>query len=145
MTERRDRAQGSRRRAPDPDDIRVGGPATAPPAEEPGGLAALDDVDAPVYTIGQAAELLGVPVAALRRLDEAGAVHPARSDGRQRRYSRRQLRLVHRVLGLVAEGTTIAAASRIAGLEGEVDDLRDQLEQAAGRPDASDDRHPRDG
>jgi MerR family transcriptional regulator, heat shock protein HspR len=144
MTERRDRAEGSGRRALDPDRVRVRGPAASPAADEPAGLAALDDVDAPVYTIGQAAELLGVPVAALRRLDEAGAVHPARSDGRHRRYSRRQLRLAQRVLTLVSEGTTIAAASRIADLEGEVDDLRGQLDQAA-RPDASDHRPGRPG
>ena len=105
------------------------GPVTDPPV----GLAALDDVDAEVYTIGQAAELLGVPVAALRRLDDAGALRPGRSAGRHRRYSRRQLLLAQRVLTLVAEGTAVVAARRIADLEGEVRDLRSQLDQ--GGPD----------
>jgi MerR family transcriptional regulator, heat shock protein HspR len=120
-----------------------------PPGEDPGvtagvfatpappdGLAALDDVDAEVYTIGQAAELLGVPVAALRRLEDAGALRPGRSAGRHRRYSRRQLGLAQRMLALVAEGTAITAARRIADLEGEVRDLegevrdlRDQLDR----------------
>ncbi|MFL6130583.1 MAG: MerR family transcriptional regulator [Mycobacteriales bacterium] len=114
-----------------------------PDAEDPGpragvlrpiqaqpGLAALDDVDAEVYTIGQAAELLGVPVAALRRLDDAGALRPGRSTGRQRRYSRRQLLLAQRVLALVADGTAITAARRIADLEGEIRDLREQLDRS---------------
>ena len=116
-----------------------------PGTPEPGsarlrGLGALDDIDAPVYTIGQAAELLGVPVAALRRLDEAGAVRPGRSNGRHRRYSRRELELAARVLTLVGEGTGIAAARQIADLEGEVadledevGDLREQLDQARER------------
>ena len=97
-----------------------------------GGLAALDDVDAEVYTIGQAAELLGVPVAALRRLDDAGALRPGRSAGRHRRYSRRQLRLAERMLALVAEGTAIAAARRIADLEGEVADLAGEVRDLEG-------------
>ena len=100
-------------------------PAGSP--DPAGSLAALDDVDAEVYTIGQAASLLGVPVAALRRLDDAGALRPGRSAGRQRRYSRRQLQLAQRVLALVADGTAITAARRIADLEGEVRDLREQL------------------
>jgi MerR family transcriptional regulator, heat shock protein HspR len=118
-------------RLPRPDDdpgVDAGVVATPAP---PDGLAALDDVDAEVYTIGQAAELLGVPVAALRRLDDAGALRPGRSAGRHRRYSRRQLGLAQRMLALVAEGTAIAAARRIADLEGEVRDLRDQLDGRA--------------
>jgi MerR family transcriptional regulator/heat shock protein HspR len=106
------------------------------------GLSALDDEDAAVYTIGQAAELLGVPVAGLRRLDDAQALTPQRSPGGQRRYSRRQLERAQRLLVLVEDGTPIAAAGRIAdlerhvaGLEQEVTELKDQLPDAAeGRP-----------
>jgi hypothetical protein len=100
----------------------------------PSGLAALDDVDAEVYTIGQAADLLGAPVAALRRLEDAGALRPGRSAGGQRRYSRRQLLLARRVLALVADGTAITAARRIADLEGEVRDLREQLDRGGPPP-----------
>ena len=103
--------------------------------EVAGGLAALDDLDAEVYTIGQAAELLGVPVAALRRLDDAGALRPGRSAGRHRRYSRRQLRLAERMLALVAQGTPIAAARRIADLEGEVRDLEGEVRDLRGQLD----------
>ena len=128
MTDRSDRPE---KQAPDPGE-------EAPDRGLTSGLAALDDVDAPVYTIGQAAELLGVPVAALRRLDEAGAVRPGRSAGRHRRYSRRQLLLARRVLDLVADGTAIAAASRIADLENEVSDLRERLDRADGGGSADD-------
>ncbi len=43
------------------------------------------------------------------------------------------------MLDLVAEGTAITAAGRIADLEGEVRDLREQLDEAAdaGRRDGS--------
>jgi len=111
----------------------VPGPAQESPTRD---LSALDDFDAAVYTIGQASELLGVPVAALRRLDDAGVVNPGRSVGRQRRYSRRQLTHAGRVLALVGEGTPIAAAGRIADLEDRVADLTDQLERStpADRP-----------
>ena len=111
---------------------RSGPPVPDGGREVAGGLAALDDVDAEVYTIGQAAELLGVPVAALRRLDDAGALRPGRSTGRHRRYSRRQLRLAERMLALVAEGTAIAAARRIADLEGEVRDLEGEVRDLTG-------------
>jgi excisionase family DNA binding protein len=115
-------------RPPQPDDDPGAAAGVVATPAPPDGLAALDDVDAEVYTIGQAAELLGVPVAALRRLDDAGALRPGRSAGRHRRYSRRQLALAQRMLALVAEGTAIAAARRIADLEGEVRDLRDRLD-----------------
>ena len=90
-------------------------------------LSALDDADAAVYTIGQAAELLGVPIPALRRLDDAGVIEPTRSAGGQRRYSRRQLQRAHRILALVGDGTPIAAAGRIAHLEDQVTTLTDRL------------------
>jgi len=68
-----------------------------------------------------------VPIPALRRLDDAGALTPKRSPGGQRRYSRHQLERAERSLALISEGTSIASAGRIADLEREVADLRDQL------------------
>jgi excisionase family DNA binding protein len=120
---------------PEPRQQAPGGADDAPARGLPASgdrLASLDDVDSAVYTIGQAAELLGVDVTALRRLDEAGAISPGRSAGRQRRYSRRQLHLARRVLVLVGEGTPIVAAGRIAALETEVSELRTRLDDAPG-------------
>ncbi|WP_034274613.1 helix-turn-helix domain-containing protein [Haloechinothrix halophila] len=97
----------------------------------------LDDPAYPAFTIGQAAALLGVQQAFLRNLDNADIVKPERSEGGHRRYSRRQLETVARMRDLLDQGHTIAAASRILGLENElaaaheeIDDLREQLEQS---------------
>jgi DNA-binding transcriptional MerR regulator len=90
-------------------------------------LSELDDADAPVYTIGQAAELLGSSVAGLRRLDESAGITPHRSAGGQRRYSRHQLEHAGRMLELVDEGTPITAAGRIADLERQVAGLETQV------------------
>lgn len=103
------------------------GPADTSSGRRARGLDALDDADAAVYTIGQAAELLGVPVSGLRRLDDAQVLTPQRSTGGQRRYSRRQLVRAARLIALVEQGTSIAAAGRIADLEHQVAGLEDQV------------------
>ena len=88
------------------------------------------DPDVAFYTVGQVGDLLGVPAATLRRFDLTGAVRPARSSGGQRRYSQRQLEQAGRLLRLVDEGLTLAAATRVADLEDTVADLRQQLSDA---------------
>lgn len=82
-----------------------------------------DDEDYPAYTMGRAAEMLGVTPAFLRSLDEARLFTPQRSTGGHRRYSRYQLRLAERARQLVDQGTALEAACRIIILE-------DQLEEA---------------
>jgi DNA-binding transcriptional MerR regulator len=82
-----------------------------------------DDEHYPGYTMGRAADMLGVTQNFLRSLDEAGLIEPQRSPGGHRRYSRHQLRIAARVRHLVDEGTAIDAACRIITLE-------DQLHQA---------------
>jgi DNA-binding transcriptional MerR regulator len=84
---------------------------------------AFDDEDYPAYTMGRAAEMLGVSQAFLRSLDEAKLITPQRSAGGHRRYSRYQLRLAVRARELVDGGTAVEAACRIIILE-------DQLEEA---------------
>jgi len=85
---------------------------------------------APLYTVSQAAELLGVRAAFLRRLDAEGVVSPERSAGGQRRYSRVEMNHVAAVVGLMGEGMTLAGAQRIIELENEVAALRRQLAAA---------------
>jgi DNA-binding transcriptional MerR regulator len=82
-----------------------------------------DDEDFPAYTMGRAAEMLGVSQDFLRSLDEAKLIDPHRSAGGHRRYSRYQLRLAARARAMVDAGTAIDAACRIIILE-------DQLEEA---------------
>ncbi|MET9028874.1 MerR family transcriptional regulator [Nocardia sp. NPDC004168] len=83
----------------------------------------LDDEDYPAYSMGRAAEVLGVTPAFLRGLDAADLLTPQRSPGGHRRYSRSQLRIAARVRALVDAGTPLEAACRITVLE-------DQLAQA---------------
>lgn len=82
-----------------------------------------DDDFFPAYTVGRAAEMIGVSPAFLRSVEQAGLIEPLRSDGGHRRYSRSQLRLVARVRAIVDQGTPIEAACRIV-------DLEEQLKQA---------------
>jgi len=96
----------------------------------------LDNADHPTYTIGQAAELLGVQQAFLRSLEGSGLLSPLRSEGGHRRYSRRQLELALRIRALFDEGHSLAATARILQLEdalmaanAEITDLRDQIDE----------------
>lgn len=82
-----------------------------------------DDDDYPAYSMGRAAELLGVTQAFLRSLDAAELVTPMRSSGGHRRYSRYQLRIAARARELIDRGTPLEATCRIIILE-------DQLSEA---------------
>ena len=86
----------------------------------------LDDENYPAYTMGRAAEIIGVTPDFLRRLDEVKLIDPHRSAGGHRRYSRRQLRLAARAREMVDQGTALEAACRIIVLE-------DKLEEATRR------------
>lgn len=81
----------------------------------------------PLYTVGQVSQLLDVQQAFLRRLDQFDLVSPARSDGRQRRYSREDIRRVQDVVGLVDEGLTLAGVRRVLELQAEVDALKAEI------------------
>ncbi len=87
----------------------------------------IDDAAAPIYSVGQVSELLGVQVAFLRRLDSEQLVSPSRSEGGQRRYSREEIERVWRVAGLAGEGITLTGIKRIFELEGEVSELRREI------------------
>ncbi|MCA2228832.1 helix-turn-helix domain-containing protein [Nonomuraea aurantiaca] len=82
-----------------------------------------DDEDYPAYSMGAAAEMLGVSPTFLRALGAAKLIEPKRSGGGHRRYSRYQLRLAARARELVDQGTPVEAACRIIILE-------DQLAEA---------------
>ena len=87
----------------------------------------LPDPAAPLYTVSQAAQLLDMQPAFIRRLDTQGVVIPARSAGGQRRYSRIEIDHIAALAGLMSEGMTLAGAQRIIELENEIADLRRQL------------------
>jgi MerR family transcriptional regulator/heat shock protein HspR len=90
-------------------------------------LRSLDDPDHPVLTMSQAAELLGVQAAFLRSLDSSGVLHPHRSPGGHRRYSRHQLQLAARVRVLLDDGHLLSSAQVIVQLQ---DDLANAVADA---------------
>ncbi|WP_435827735.1 MerR family transcriptional regulator, partial [Nonomuraea dietziae] len=94
-----------------------------------------DDEDYPAYSMGRAAEMLGVTPAFLRALGSAKLIEPRRSEGGHRRYSRYQLRLAARARELVDQGTALEAACRIIILEDQLAEaLRINAELQQARP-----------
>jgi len=90
----------------------------------------LDDENAPLYTVGQVAQMLAVKQAFLRRVDELRVVSPQRSSGGQRRYTRYEIRVIQQVVSMADEGITLQAIRRIIELErrlAEVTRERDEL------------------
>ncbi|MFI0445469.1 MerR family transcriptional regulator [Actinomadura sp. 6N118] len=96
------------------------------------GPAPLDDEHAPMFTVGQVADMLDVRQAFLRRIDDHRVVSPRRSAGGQRRYSRHEIRQVQQVVTMMDEGMTLTAIRRIIELEHELARLtreRDELQR----------------
>jgi DNA-binding transcriptional MerR regulator len=91
-----------------------------------------DDDHYPAYTMGRAAEIVGVSQDFLRRLGEANLIDPARSTGGHRRYSRHQLRLAARAREMCNQGTDTAAACRIIILEDQLAEARRENESHRG-------------
>ncbi|MEV6554230.1 helix-turn-helix domain-containing protein [Nocardia sp. NPDC051756] len=94
------------------------------PEDGPSAADKLDDDTYPAYSMGRAAEILGVTQAFLRGLDAAALLTPQRSPGGHRRYSRYQLRIAARVRELVDAGNPLEAACRIVILEDQLTEAR---------------------
>jgi MerR family transcriptional regulator/heat shock protein HspR len=77
----------------------------------------LPDDDAGVYVISVAAEISGMHPQTLRQYDKLGLVSPSRTEGRNRRYSLRDIALLRAVQKLVGEGINHAGIKRIIELE----------------------------
>ena len=75
------------------------------------------DYDAGVYVISVAAEISGMHPQTLRQYDKLGLVSPSRTEGRNRRYSLRDIALLRAVQKLVGEGINHAGIKRIIELE----------------------------
>jgi DNA-binding transcriptional MerR regulator len=89
-----------------------------------------DSADAPLFSVGQVADMLGVQQAFLRRLDTQDVVSPARSDGQQRRYSRADVGQVQEAVSLIGDGLTLPGVRRVLLLQQQVRDLEAQLAAA---------------
>lgn len=103
----------------------------------------IDDEQAPLYSVGQVAEMLGVQPAFLRRLERYGVIAPARSGGGQRRYSRAEIARVQAAMQLTEEGMSVTGAERVLSLQDEVDRLSQELRSA--REDRQDQQGRQDG
>lgn len=94
---------------------------------------AFDDEKAPMFSVGQVAEMLGVQAAFVRRLDAERVVQPARSDGGQRRYSQLEIRKVAEVSAMADDGVNLEGIRRILLLQAEVADLEHQVARLEAR------------
>jgi MerR family transcriptional regulator/heat shock protein HspR len=92
-----------------------------------GQMKTFDNADYPAYSMGRAADIIGVTPAFLRSLGTAGLIEPERSLGGHRRYSRHQLQLATRVRQLLDEGLPLTAACRIVTLEDRLEAARRQI------------------
>jgi DNA-binding transcriptional MerR regulator len=86
-----------------------------------------DTDNAPLYSVGQVADMLGVQPAFLRRLDSHDVVSPARSDGQQRRYSRSDVHDVQEAMSLIDGGLTLGGVRRVLELQQQVQALEAEL------------------
>jgi DNA-binding transcriptional MerR regulator len=92
-----------------------------------------EDENVPLFTVGQVAEMLAVKQAFLRRIDELQVVTPQRSAGRQRRYTRVEIRVIRQVASMADEGMTLPAIRRIIELEAKLAEVAAQRDELAAR------------
>ena len=92
-----------------------------------------EDENVPLFTVGQVAEMLAVKQAFLRRIDELQVVTPQRSAGRQRRYTRVEIRVIQQVASMADEGMTLSAIRRIIELETKLAEVAAQRDELAAR------------
>ena len=86
-----------------------------------------------LYVISVAAELAGVHPQTLRIYERKGLLSPARTSGRSRRYSERDIALLRRIQELTNEGVSLAGVNRIPALEDELLAARQRMAQLEAR------------
>ena len=88
--------------------------------------------ETPIFVISVAAQLSGMHAQTLRSYDRLGLVSPGRSAGGGRRYSARDIALLHEVQRLSQDaGVNLAGIKRIIELENHVEALRVRLVELA--------------
>ena len=87
------------------------------------GVLADDAAERAVYVVSVAAELAGMHPQTLRQYDRLGLVRPARTRGRGRRYSHRDVERLRRIQSLSQEGINLEGIRRILALESRVEEL----------------------
>ena len=107
------------------------GPVGASGGDEMAELdAVLGDEQAPLFSVGQVSELVGVRPGFLRRLDSMGVVSPTRSGGDHRRYSRADIRRLLDARALMRDGVSVAGVRHVFELKDRVIELEEALRTA---------------
>jgi len=101
--------------------------------------------DAAVYVISVAAEISGLHPQTLRQYDKSGLVSPSRTEGRNRRYSLRDIALLRAVQKLVGEGINHAGIRRIIELESAMANMAIEVAQLRIEVDALVEANPPKG
>ena len=101
--------------------------------------------DAAVYVISVAAEISGLHPQTLRQYDKLGLVSPSRTEGRNRRYSLRDIALLRAVQKLVGEGINHAGIRRIIELESAMANMAIEVAQLRNEVDALVEANPPKG
>lgn len=91
------------------------------------------EADRALYVISVAAELAGVHPQTLRIYERKGLLAPARTTGRSRRYSDRDIALLARIQELTNDGVSLAGVQRILALEDELDGARRRIGELEAR------------
>ena len=89
-----------------------------------------------LYVISVAAELAGVHPQTLRIYERKGLLAPARTSGRSRRYSERDIVLLRRIQELTNEGVSLAGVQKVLALEDELYTARERIAALERRLDA---------
>ncbi|NMM98586.1 heat shock protein transcriptional repressor HspR [Bifidobacterium olomucense] len=93
------------------------------------------DIELPIFTVGQTAELANMHPQTLRQYDRLGLIRPQRTDGGARRYCLRDIARLARAQRLSQdEGINLSGIARILELEEENRQLRREVKrmQSAG-------------
>jgi len=88
------------------------------------------------YVISVAAELAGVHPQTLRIYERKGLLAPARTSGRSRRYSDRDIVLLRRIQELTNEGVSLAGVQKVIALEDELSTAHERIAALERRLDA---------
>jgi MerR family transcriptional regulator/heat shock protein HspR len=83
-----------------------------------------------LYVISVAAELAGVHPQTLRIYERKGLIEPARTQGRSRRYSPRDIEMLRRIQQLTNEGLNLAGVKAVLALEAKLDAVRKERDDA---------------
>src|SRR5262245_4859973 len=87
------------------------------------------DNERALYIISVAAELAGVHPQTLRIYERKGLIEPARTQGRSRRYSDRDIALLRRIQELTNEGVSLVGVRKILELEDDLDRALERIRQ----------------